>query len=109
MAEKGPIIRLMFAKIKESFADLSEKEKMEYMRKDRENLDQLGCRVVMMVDCRWSSEDWDYIGIEEWPTMEALRRRAQFEREELEVSRMAETKAYMGTRESFEGYGEGEA
>lgn len=107
MAEKGPIIRLMFAKIKEAFGDLSEEERMEYMRRDRENLDKLGCKVMMMVDCRWSNEEWDYIGVEEWPTMETLEKRARFEREELEVSRMAETKTYLGTRESFAEYGEG--
>ncbi|HDM78865.1 MAG TPA: hypothetical protein ENG51_20755 [Deltaproteobacteria bacterium] len=42
------------------------------MVKDRENLEELGCNVLMMIDCRWSNEEWDYIGVEEWPTIEAL-------------------------------------
>ncbi len=52
MAEKKPIIRLMFAKIKEAFYSLSDEEKMEFMVKDRKNLDELGCKVMMMIDCR---------------------------------------------------------
>ena len=97
MDEKKPIIRLYFAKIKEAFYDLSEEEKSEFMRKDRENMDELGLKLIMMVDCRWSSEEWDFIGIEEWPTLEALEERAKFEKEELETFRYAESKTYLGT------------
>ncbi len=105
MAEKKPIIRLFFAKIKEAFYDLSEEEKIEFMRKDRENLDKLGCKVMMMIDCRWSNEEWDYVGVEEWPTLEALEKRGKFEKEELEAFKMGEMKTYLGTRESFAEYG----
>jgi hypothetical protein len=34
MAEKKPIIRVYFAKIKEAFYNLSEEEKYEFMSKD---------------------------------------------------------------------------
>ena len=75
MAVKKPIIRVFFAKIKEAFYELSAEEKQEFMLKDRKNLDELGCTVIMMVDCRWSNEEWNYLGIEEWPTIEALEKR----------------------------------
>ena len=105
MAEKKPIIRLLFAKIKEAFYNLSEEEKMEFMLKDRKNLDELGCKVLMMIDCRWSNEEWNYVGVEEWPTLEALEKRAKFENEELEKFRIIEAKTLLGTRESFAEYG----
>jgi hypothetical protein len=105
MAEKKPIIRLYFAKIKEAFYNLSEEEKKEFMRKDRKNLDELGCKIMMMVDCRWSNEEWNFIGVEEWPTIEALEKRAKFEYEELGAYRYVESKTYLGTRESFAEYG----
>ena len=105
MAEKKPIIRLLFAKVKEAFYDLSEEEKNKFMRKDRENLDELGGKVLMMVDCRWSNEEWNYIGIEEWSSLEALEKRVKFEYEELEKFRIVESKTYLGTRESFDEYG----
>jgi hypothetical protein len=105
MAEKKPIIRMLFAKIKEAFYELSEEEKMEFMLKDRKNLDELGCKVLMMIDCRWSNEEWNYVGIEEWPTINALEKRGKFENEELEKFRYIESMTYLGTRESFADYG----
>jgi hypothetical protein len=105
MAEKKPIIRLLFARIKEAFYKLSEEEKLEFMRKDRENWEELGCKLLMMIDCRWSNEEWNYVGVEEWPTIEALEKRAKFEYEELEKYRYIESKTYLGTRESFAEYG----
>ena len=105
MAEKKPIMRLFFAKIKEAFYNQSEEEMMEYMRKDRENLNELGMKVLMMIDCRWSNEEWDYVGIEEWPTIEALVKRGKFEKEELEVFKYVKSKTLLGTRESFDEYG----
>ena len=105
MAEKKPIVRLLFAKIKETFYKLSEKEQQEFMLKDRKNLDELGCKVLMMIDCRWSNEEWNYVGVEEWPSLEALEKRAKFEHEELEKYKYIESKTYLGTCESFAEYG----
>lgn len=105
MAEKKPIMRLFFAKIKEAFYNKSEEEMMEYMRKDRENLNELGMKVLMMIDCRWSNEEWDYVGIEEWPTIEALVKRGKFEKEELELFKYVKSKTLLGTGESFAEYG----
>jgi hypothetical protein len=105
MAEKKPIIRMLFAKIKEAFYELSGEEQQEFMIKDRKNLDELGCNVIMMIDCRWSNEEWNYVGIEEWPTINALEMRGKFENEELEKFRYIEAKTLLGTRESFAEYG----
>ena len=104
MAENKPIIRLFFAKLKEAFNDLSDEEKMEFMRKDRKNLDELGCKFET-IDCSWSNEEWQFIGIEEWPNIEAIEKRAQFEKDELELSRYVESKTMLGTRESSVEYG----
>jgi len=97
MAEKKPIIRVYFAKIKEAYYNLSEEEKSEFMRKDRKQMDELGMKLLMTIDCRWSNEEWDFIGIEEWPGIEALEKRAKFEKEELETFRYVESKTYLGT------------
>lgn len=105
MDENKPIIRLMFANIKETFNDLSDKEKMEFMRKDRKNLDELGCKFET-INCSGSNEEWQFIGIEEWPSMEAIEKRTKFEQEELELSKYIESKTIVGTRESSDDYGE---
>ena len=105
MAEKKPVVRLFFAKMKKAFLDLSDDEKFAFMRKDRENLDDLGMKAVSMIDCSWSNEEWDYIGVEEWPSLETIKKREQFENEELEVFKYVESKTYLGTPESFAEYG----
>ena len=105
MDENKPIIRFYFAKMKQTFMELPEEEKMEFMRKDRENLDELGMKPVIMVDCHWSNEEWDYIGVEQWPSLDTIKKREQFENEVLEVFKYAESKTYLGTPESFSEYG----
>ncbi|WP_455205686.1 hypothetical protein [Kaarinaea lacus] len=105
MAESKPIIRLFFAKMKDAFLGLSEEEKMAFMRKDRENLDELGMKAVAMINCSWSNKEWDYIGVEEWPSMEAIEKREKFENEDLKVSKYVKSKTYLGTPESFTEYG----
>jgi hypothetical protein len=105
MDENKPIVRLFFAKMKKAFLDLPDGEKLTFMRKDRENLDNLGMKAVSMIDCSWSNEEWDYIGVEEWPSLEAIKKRELFENEELEVFKYVESKTYLGTPESFDDYG----
>ena len=105
MAESKPIIRLYFARMKEAFSDLSEEEKMDFMRRDRENLDKLGMKAISMIDCSWSNDDWDYVGVEKWPSLEAIEKREQFENQELKVFKYVESKTLLGTPESFDDYG----
>ena len=105
MTERKPIIRLLFARIKEAFYKLSAEEQQEFMIKDRKNLEELKCKVLMMIDCRWSNEEWNYIGVEEWPTLGALEKRAKFEFEELQKFKYIDAKTYLGTQESFAEYG----
>ena len=75
------------------------------MQKDRKNLDELGMKAVSMVNCSWSNDEWDYVGVEQWPSMEAIKDREQFENCELDVSRYVEFKTILGTPESFDDYG----
>ena len=65
-------------------------------------MDETGVKLLMMIDCRWSNEEWDYIGVEEWPNLEALEKRAKFEKEELQGFRYAISKTYLGTVEAGE-------
>lgn len=105
MDKRKPVVRLFFAKMKQEFLDLPEDEKIAFMSKDRENLDALGMKAVSMIDCSWSNDEWDYIGVEEWPNMEAIEKREKFEKEALKVFKYVESKTYLGTPESFSEYG----
>jgi hypothetical protein len=97
MAEKKRIIRIMFAKIKDAYFELSEEEQQEFMRKDREKMEELGYKLHFMLDCSWSSDEWQFIGIEEWPSMESIEEIEKFHEEVLEVSKYGEYKTYLAT------------
>ena len=105
MTESKPIIRLFFAKMKKAFLELPDEEKLAFMQKDRKNLDELGMKAVTMINCAGFSQEWDYIGVEQWPSMEAIEKREKFENEELNVSKYVDSKTYLGSPESFTEYG----
>ena len=72
MKNQTPIVRLFFAKMKPDFFQLSEHERGQFMARDRGNLDALGMKAISMIDCRDSDAEWDYIGIESWPSRKAV-------------------------------------
>jgi hypothetical protein len=96
MAEKKRIIRVVFGRVKPAFHELSEEEQQEFMRKDRERNEALGYKLRFMIDCSWSNEEWQFIGVEEWPSMNAIKEIEKFY-EEVEASKYAERKTYLGT------------
>lgn len=105
MADEKTIVRLFFAKMKDAFLTLSEEEKIAFMTKDRANLDELGMQAISMIECDESNDEWDYIGVERWPSMESIASREKFEREELMIDKYVEYKTYVGYEQSFDSYG----
>ena len=97
MTDSGRIIRVMLVKIKPAYYELSEEEQQEFMRRDRAKMEELGYKLRFMLDCSRSDKEWQFIGIEEWPSMEAIREIEKFHEEELGASRYAEYKTYLGT------------
>ncbi len=97
MDENKRIIRILFAKIKPAFNELTEEEQQEFMAKDRAKLEELGYKLHFMVDCTGSDDEWHYFGVEEWPSMDAIKEIEKFHEEELDVSKYAEYKTIMGT------------
>jgi hypothetical protein len=75
------------------------------MRKERENLDELGMKAIAMLDYSWSNEEWDYVGVEEWSSKETIDKREKYEKDELEILKYVEYKTYLGIPESFVDYG----
>jgi len=105
MEKKTRIIRLFFAKMKPEFFELTEAQRTAFMAEDRANLDRLGMQAVSMIDCSSTDEEWDYIGVEGWPSMDAVTERERFEKEELQISRYVKYKTHVGMEQSFENYG----
>lgn len=103
--DNAPIIRLFFAKMKPAFFELTEEQRAAFMAKDRANLDSLGMKAVSMVDCSGMDEKWDYIGVERWPSMEAVKKREEYEKDALQISNYVEYEVHLGVEQSFENYG----
>jgi hypothetical protein len=91
--------------MKKEFLELPDEEKATFMQKDRKNLDELGMKAITMINCTGFPQKWDYIGIEQWPSIEAIVKREKFEKEELHVSKYVDYKTYLGAPESFTEYG----
>jgi len=106
MKDESPIVRLFFAKMKPAFFLLSEEEQRQFMVRDRANLDALGMKAISMIDCTKSDSEWDYIGVESWPSKKALEERERFESDELQISQYVEYKVELGVEQSFEEYGQ---
>ncbi|MBO1924062.1 hypothetical protein [Thiomicrorhabdus sp. 6S3-12] len=106
MNNATPIIRLFFAKMKPEFFQLSEDEQKQFMARDRANLDALGMKAVSMIDCTAHDPQWDYIGVESWPSLQAVEEREKFENEELQISRYVDYKVHLGVEQSFDDYGQ---
>lgn len=75
------------------------------MARDRANLDALGMKAISMIDCSGSDDEWDYIGVESWPSMKAVEERERFEKEELQISKYVEYEVHVGVEQSFAEYG----
>ncbi|MDK9559135.1 hypothetical protein QQF73_15990 [Marinobacter sp. M216] len=105
MKKETPIVRLFFAKMKPAFFQLSEEEQRQFMVRDRANLDALGMKAISMIDCTISDSEWDYIGVERWPSVKALEEREKFETDELHISQYVDYKVEFGAEQSFEEYG----
>lgn len=106
MKNGNSIIRVFFAKMKPDYFELSEEERTKFMTQDRGNLDALGMKAICMIDCTETDDEWDYIGVESWPSMEAIEKREEFENEALHLSRYVEYRSHIGTEQSFEEYGQ---
>jgi hypothetical protein len=105
MKDDTPIVRLFFAKMKPDFMELLESERNEFMAKDRANLDELGMKAISMIQCSGMDDEWDYIGVEGWPSMDAIKKREEFENKVLKISRYVTYKTHLGLEQSFDSYG----
>ena len=97
MSEKKPIIKVSFAKPKESWYRIPSEDRNEIMDKLLEKGKELGMKSLVVFNCHWSCEEWLSISVEEYPDMEALQ---EFENYLIDVgwATNIDSKLYMGTR-----------
>ena len=97
MAEKKPIIKVLFLKPKEAYFRLSEEERKEFVDRATKDVEEVGGKWIARCNCYWSNEEWVWFGVMEFPDIEAVQKHAEFI-EKLEQFRYVESKSYLGTR-----------
>ena len=76
MAQK--VYKLYMGKATEAWYQLSQEERDDLMAKNDENLKELGAKTVVHCDSSWSSEQWQFFGVEEFPDIEAAQAHTAF-------------------------------
>ncbi len=69
----GPIYKLWMMRLTEAAHQLSEEEQNAAVARVDEAMKKVGGRRVVLCKSRWASEQWEYFGIDEFPSIEAVQ------------------------------------
>jgi chlorite dismutase len=71
MAE--PIYKFFMARFSEAWYQLSEEERQSLKAKHDEAFEKAGAKRPIICDSSWSSDQWSFAGVEEFPNIEAVQ------------------------------------
>jgi hypothetical protein len=69
-----PIYKLFMGRFSEAWYDLSQEEQNRLLAKLNEALEKVGGKRQILCDSSWSSDQWSFAGIEEFPNIEAVQK-----------------------------------
>jgi hypothetical protein len=90
------IYKLFMFRPTEAWYQLSGEERESLMKKGQESFDEVGGKVIVMADSSWSSEEWLFFGVEEYPDIESEQNHTK-KLNELNWFRYLESKVILGT------------
>jgi hypothetical protein len=73
----GPMHKLWMARRTEAWYALSEEERQSLTAKVTKSSDRVGCKIVIICDSTWPSEQALSLGVEEFPDAEAIQQHSQ--------------------------------
>ena len=76
MAQK--VYKLFMGKAKEAWYQLSQEEQDALLAKNAENLKKLGAKTDVVCNSTWSSEQWQFFGVEVFPNIEASQKHTAY-------------------------------
>lgn len=91
-----PVRHLYLARRKDSWYHLSDEKRNALMEKVHASIDANGGRVVAGAHCEWSTAQYEFFGIEDYPSVEALRKHLAAQRE-FGFSQHFEEMTFVGT------------
>src|SRR5262245_57960474 len=69
----GSIYKMFHARYTEVWYQLTREQQDALFAKTEETSKRLGIKAVLICDSSWNSEKWLFWGVEEYPSMDALR------------------------------------
>ena len=94
---KKPIYKLFLGKMTEAWYQLSEEKQHDLLAKVNGVVEQAGGKRLIMCDPFWSTEQWHYWGVDEFPDIEAVIKHTQL-LSDLNWDRYVETMTVLGTK-----------
>ncbi len=92
----GPIYKLFLGKMSEAWHQLSQEEQADLGTKVEGVLEKVGGKSTLVCDSSWTSEQWPFFGVEEFPDIEAVQKHAEL-LNELNWLRYIEGMSVLGT------------
>ena len=68
-----PIYKVFMGRFSEAWYQLSEAEQTQLVGRLEAKLSEVGAKSVIMGDSRWSSDQWHFFGVDEFPNLEAVQ------------------------------------
>jgi hypothetical protein len=95
MAE--PIYKFFMVKFLDAWYQLSKEEQDSLIAKLTEALEKVSAKRLILCNTNWSSDQWLYAGVEEFPNIEAVQKYMAV-LQELNWSRYCESTSVLGTK-----------
>jgi hypothetical protein len=71
MKMAGPIYKFWMVRFTEAWYQLSEEEQGDHLTKVGKALEEVGGKSIVTCGSAWSTEQWQFFGVEEFPDIEA--------------------------------------
>lgn len=92
----GETVRhLYLGSLRDSWYQLSEEERESLLERVRASIDANGGRRVVSARCEWSTKEFQFFGVEEFPSIAALRKHLALQ-EEIGFSQHIDEKIFVG-------------
>jgi hypothetical protein len=92
-----PIYKLFLGKMTEAWHQLPAEEQRALLTKVNAALDQVGGKRIVMCDPGWSTEQWHFWGVEEFPDIQAVMKHTKL-LADLKWERFVDTMTVLGTK-----------
>ena len=89
------IYQLFTARFTEAWYQLSKEEQDQVLAKQAESSEKVGTKNIVFAESVWSNEEWQFFGVNEYPSLEALQEHTN-DLVEIEWFRYIDSKVILG-------------